>query len=291
MSPEDPNVRPVNGEIVGPDTAIARTQAATIEELSQTEEGKVIVARGIEMMKILRSASIAFTYPHDWVLFKADDRITGFCQDAGCQRFADIWGIEIYNLGEWMRTEDPDTKEFSWTITGDGVSKRTGLTVTGIAGTRYSYEEFITRRKLPRLQIETEVKKAARANLHGSIVRELAGLKSVPVEELDQVWSVAGMGAYKTSKLCPKGRGFGTGNERAGGTSAEKNGGIAPTDIPFCSFCEPPERLVFREKGNPPFWGCRNWEKHKNDKMVISHEDLVKRLDAEKAKSVDSDKK
>lgn len=288
MSSEDPNAKPVEAEVVPPDTTIIRTQAATIEELSQTDEGKIKLARGIEIMKVLRSASIAFTYPHDWVLFKAEERITGFCQDAGCQRFADFWGIEIYNLGEWIRTEDPDTKDFSWTITGDGLSKRTGLVVTGISGTRYSYEEFITRRRLPRLQIETEVKKAARANLHGSIVRELAGLKSVPIEELDQVWSTAGMGAYKTSKLCPRGRGFGTGNERAGGASAEKNGGIDQADIPVCEYCDPPVKLVYREKGDPPFWGCPNYNKHSAKRMIISHSDLLKQIENRKKASGDA---
>ncbi len=272
----------VAGEIVPPDTSIAKAQSSTIEELSQNEEGLAVLERGIEIMKVLRAASIAMTFPHDWVLFKAEDRVTGYCQDAGCQRFSDIWGIEIYNLSEWIRTKDEESGDFSWTITGDGLSKRTGQIVTGISGTRYSYEDFITRRKLPRLQIETEVKKAARANLHGSIVRELAGMKSVPEEELNGVWSVAGMGAYKTTKLSPKGRGFGTGNERAGGISADKNGGISPTDIPFCSFCEPPSRLVFREKGDPPFFGCKDYAKHPNDKMIISLADLQKKIAAQK---------
>ncbi len=271
----------VTGEIIPPDTSIARTQSATIEELAQSEEGVVKLDRGLGMMRTLRNASIAFTFPHDWVLFKADDRITGYLQDSGCQRIKDLWGIEIYDLGEWIKTEDPDTHEFSWTISGSGLSKRTGQVVVGISGTRYSYEDFIVHRKLKKLQIDTEVKKAARANLDGSIVRELAGVKSVPAEELDSVWSTAGMG-YKTTKLSPKGRGFGTANERAGGDS-DRNGGVAPQDIPFCSFCEPPERLVFRkEKG---FWGCRNYEKHPNDKMIIQHADLLKKIAAQKEKT------
>lgn len=279
MSSEDPD-GPVIGDIVPPDSSLVRSQAATVEELSQTEEGLAKLSRGIEIMKMLRAASIAMTYPHDWVLFKAENRITGFCQDAGCQRFSDIWGIEVYDLGTWDRTEDPDTKDFSWTITGSGLSKRTGQVVVGISGTRYSYEDFITKRKLPRLQVETEVKKAARANLHGSIVRELAGMKSVPMEELDQVWTVAKMGAYKTSALCPRGRGFGTADERAGGSS-EKNGGVDVQDIPFCSFCEPPERLVFRPEKK--FWGCRNYKSHEKDKMIIQHDVLLKQIADRKA--------
>lgn len=279
--PRDNNASDVaTGEIVPPDTQLAKTQGSTVDELAQSESGVVIVERGIAIIKTLRAASIALTYPHDWVLFKAEDRVTAYCQDAGCQRFSDLWGIEIYDLGEWIHTKDEETGDFSWSIEGSGLSKRTGQVVVGIFGTRYSYEEFIVRRKLPKLQISTEVKKAARANLHGSIVRELAGMKQVPMEELDQVWATAGMGAYKTTKLSPRGRGFGTGNERAGGASADKNGGLAPTDIPMCDFCEPPVRLVYREKGNPPFWGCPQYTKHPSKKMTINHDELVKNLAA-----------
>ncbi len=269
----------VTGEIVPPDTGLVKAQSVTIEQLANDDLGLEKVERGIAIMKTLRAASIALTFPHDWVLFKAEDRITGYLQDAGCQRVKDLWGIEITDIQDYIRAEDPDTKDFSYSITGNGFSKRTAQLVENITGTRYSYEDFIVKRKLRNLQVEVEVKKAARANLDGSIVRELAGLKSVPMEELDAVWKTAGMGEYKTSKLCPRGRGFGTADERAGGSS-DKNGGVEVQDIPFCSFCEPPERLVFRAEKQ--FWGCRNYAKHPNDKMIIQHKDLLKQIEDRK---------
>ncbi len=274
---ESPNV--MTGDIVPPDTSLVRVQSTTIEDLSNDEQGLQKIERGIAIMKTLRNASIALTFPHDWVLFKADDRITGFLQETGCQRIKDLWGIEVYDLGDWIRAEDMETKDFSWSISGTGISKRTGQIITGVTGTRYSYEDFIVKRKLRNLQIETEVKKAARANLDGNIARELAGMKSVPMEELDGVWKTAGMGEYKTSKLCPRGRGFGTADERAGGSS-DKNGGVDVQDIPFCLYCEPPERLVFRAEKQ--FWGCRNYGKHPDQKMIIQHKDLLKQIEDRK---------
>ncbi len=273
------NTEVVTGEIVSPDTGLVRAQSVTIEQLANDVDGLEKTERGIAIMKVLRAASIAVTFPHDWVLFKAEDRITGFLQEVGCQRIRDIWGIEITDLQEFVRTEDAETKDFSYAITGNGYSKRTGQMVYDLTGTRYSYEDFIVHRKLKALQIETEVKKAARANLDGNIVRALAGMKSVPAEELDEVWIKAGMTSYKSTKLCPKGRGFGTANERAGGSS-EKNGGVDVQDIPFCTYCEPPERLVFRAEKQ--FWGCRNYGKHPDQKMIIQHKDLLKQIEDRK---------
>lgn len=291
MSTENPN-ESITGEIVPPDTGIARTQAATIEELSQTEEGIVKLNRGLEMMRVLRTASIAATFPHDWVLFRAaeptGDRITGYCQDAGCQRFADFWGIEIFDLEDFIKSEDPDTKEFSWSITGSGLSKRTAQMVTGITGVRYSYEDFITKRKLNRLRIDAEVKKAARANLHGSIIRALAGMKSVPVEELDQVWGQSEMSKYKNSKLCPHGRGFGSQAERQG-AQVQQADDIQPGEEPLCEQCNPPKKMKFvaagesRSSGKPyaAFWSCS--AQGSNHKTIPHAEHMKKVLDRRQA--------
>jgi hypothetical protein len=262
MSQEEDKGAERTAEFVGPDTQLARTQASTVDALAQTEEGVDIVARGITIMKMLRAASIALTHPQDWVLFKAEDRITGYCQDAGCQRFSDLWGIEIFNLGQWERAEDPETKDFSYSITADGLAKRTGQTVVGITGVRYSTEDFITKRRLGRLQIDAEVRKAARANLHGSIVRELAGMKQVPEEELNQVWAQAGMPG-KTSAKCNRGRGFGTAAERHG-AQVQQSDDIKPGEEPFCQQCDPPTKMKFipggvsKDSGRPydAFWGC-----------------------------------
>lgn len=277
MAEQDPKP-PAEAELVERQTAVALPVTPySLQDLAASEEGEVVIQRTVDLVRALRAASIALTYPHDWVLFKADERITGFCQDAGCDRFRDFWGIEVFDLGPWERNEDNETKDFSWSITASGRSLRTGQVVHNITGVRYSYEDFITRRKLPRLQQEQEVKKAARANLEGTIIRELAGMKSVPIEELDLVWKTAGM-TYKETRLCPRGRGFGSGDERAGGSS-DKTGGLDQADIPFCNYCEPPVRLVFRSQGDPPFWGCPQYTKHKDKKMILNHSDLLKKIE------------
>ena len=287
MSSEETNIPTVEPEILGTDKSIVRYQGATIEELAQSDQGKAFLERAIDIMKTLRAASIALTYPHDWVLFKAEDRITGYLQDVGCQRIRDMWGIEIFNISDWTRVEGED-KEFSYTLTADGMCKRTGGVVEKITGTRYSYEDFIVKRRLNKLQIEAEVKKAARANLDGSIVRELAALKSVPAEELDQVWAAAGMGGYKTTKLCPKGRGFGSQAERQGANIKQSD--EIPAELqPMCQQCDPPYRMKFVPSGvsktndrpYDAFWTCTRNKDHK----TVKHADVLKSIEDRKRAS------
>lgn len=272
--PQETETRqPVEAEIVERESSLERYVPKTLEEIAADEQGEVLAERKVNILRALRGASLAMTHPSDWVLFKADHGVTGFLQEVGCQRIRDLWGIEIYDWSEWTLTKDEETGDFSYSITASGRSKLTGQTVHEITGVRYSYEPFITKRKLHKLQIANEVQKAARANCEGNIVRELTGTKSVPEAELNQCWEIAKMA--KNTKDSPKGRGFGTADERAGGTS-DKNGGIDQADIPVCDYCDPPVKLVFRAEKN--FWGCRNWEKHKDQKMIIQHDALLKRI-------------
>lgn len=254
------------GEVVDQETGLAqRSIPVTIDQLANAEDGLVVLERGIQIIKTLRAASIALTMPQDWVLFKADDRITGFLQDAGCERIFDLWGIEQYDLSDPYRTDDKETGHFSISIDGAAFSKRTGNHVEKVTGVRYSFEEFIARRRLPALQIEPEVRKAARRNLDGTHCRELAGLKSVPVEELDQVWSTAGM-TWKSSKFCAKGRGFGTQAERQG-ANVQQADDLKPGEEPVCDGCErtgKPSKMKFvpggvssrTQKPYEAFWSC-----------------------------------
>jgi hypothetical protein len=257
---------PIEPEVVE-QTAVARpVLPVTIDELAAAEDGVAIIERGIQVLRTLRRASIALTFPHDFVLFKAEDRITAYLQDVGAQRVWGLWGIDPVDWTDFQRTDDKDTGDFAISISGGGLCKRTGHLVENLTGTRYSYEEFIVKRKLNRLQIEPEVRKAARANLEGNILRTLAGLKSIPVEELDEVWATAGM-TWKSSKFCAKGRGFGSADMRAGG--ADERHGIDPADIPLCDVCQIP--LVFRpgKDGKPGFFGCAKWQSHKETKVIV----------------------
>jgi hypothetical protein len=215
------------------------------------------------------------TFPQDWVLFKAEERITAYLQDIGCQRVIDLFGIKQFDLSAFTREEAEDNSgDFSVSITGSALCERTGQTLLNITGTRYSYERFITDRKLRTLQIEPEVRKAARANLDGNMVRELAGLKSVPVEELDAVWAAAGQ-KWKNHALCPKGRGFGSQAERQGATVQQSE--IEPQFQPRCGTCNEVMRFVSagkNQQGKPyaAFWSCSS----RQHQYTLPHAQAIK---------------
>jgi hypothetical protein len=279
---EDPAIEP---EVVEKDTALASPALpVSINELASSEEGLVRLERGIQIVKTLRRASIALTYPHDWILYKAEDRITGYLQDVGVQRVWDLWGIEQFDLGKFERTDDKETGDFSISITSSAFCKRTGQTIENITGTRYSYEEFIVKRKLKRLQIEPEVKKAARANMDGNQGRELMGLKSVPMEELDEVWASAGM-TWKSSKFCPRGRGFGTQAERSG-AQVQQADDLKPGEEPICEQCDNGGKITKMKfvpagtssrTGKPydAFWSCTV---QNSGHKTVQHEEYKKIL-------------
>lgn len=271
-NPQNP-LPPIEPEFVERETGLSRYIPTTLDEIAADDQGEALAERKVNIVRALRGASLALTHPSDWVLFKAEHGVTAYLENVGCQRIRDLWGIEVTDWTKFERVDDADTGHFSYSIFADGHSNLTGQTVTQVLGVRYSYEPFIVKRNLPKLQVANEVMKAARANCEGNIVRELTGTKSVPIEELDLCWAIAKMDK-KTDK-CPKGRGFGTADERAGGTS-DKNGGVDQADIPVCDFCDPPVKLVFRaEKG---FWGCRNYQAHPTKKMIVNHEALLKTI-------------
>jgi hypothetical protein len=240
-----------------------------INELANLEEnrGKEIIEHRAAILENLRIASIKLTVPRDWTLFKnREGVVTGFLGDEGCDRVKKLWGIQIDGLSQPERIPPTGTASdgaFAWAMRGDGHCKITGESVYDMEGVRYSNERY-AEEKPDGIQREVAVKKAARANLDGGIARELMGMKSVPIEELDNAWK----GGWKNSSLCNKGRGFGSADERAG-SGASSAHGIDPQDIPECDVCRIP--LVWRAgKGDKEgFFGCRNWEKHKDTKVIV----------------------
>jgi hypothetical protein len=247
----------------------------TINELAALDDkkGLAIVEARSEILQALRVASIKLTMPADWTLFRAvDDRgetITGFLGDQGCDRVKKLWGIQIDNISEPVRIEAKDGT-FAYQLTGDGKCGVTGECVFDMEGVRYSNERY-AEEKPEGIQREVAVRKAARANLDGGITRELAGLKSVPVEELDKAWE----GSWRKSSMCAKGRGFGSKNTRMG-QGDEKTADIDPADIPICEVCK--TKLVFRPNGKPPFWGCSTYQKHPDNKQTVEHDKLLKQI-------------
>lgn len=276
---------PVEGEVVEERGIALRHPSVptTINELAalDKDQGLAIIEQRTKIFHSMRMASIALTFPGDWTLFKdRDGRIAGYLGDQGCDRIKKMWGIQVNNLGLMRRIEDADhVEEFAYGITGDGVCGLTGEAVFDMEGIRYSTEKYATE-KPEGIQRTVAVQKAARANLDGSITRELAGMKSVPSQELDKAWE----GTWKKSELCNKARGFGSADERVGGEN-EKSG-VSPQDIPFCSFCEPKVKLVYRPAKK--FYGCPNYNSHPDDKMILPLEDLLKKIANKKAKPVDA---
>jgi len=105
------------------------------------------------------------------------------------------------------------------------------------------------------------VRKAARANLDGGVTRELAGMKSVPVEEIAAAWE----GTPKKIEACRHGRGFGTRDERLGARS-EKAPDVDPPVCPHCG-----STGVFREgkNGRPGFYGCPKYKTHESQRWIV----------------------
>ena len=178
-------------------------------------EAHEIVEARVQILETLRKASIRATHPEDWVLFKAraedGGQIVGFLEDAGTDRVRALWGIRIFNITKAEKIVGNDPTDFMYVITGDGECAITHEIVEQMEGGRSSKDDFCKDKHGAALDMA--VRKAARANLDGGITRELAGMKSVPVQELEAAW----IGTSKTIDRCRKGRGFGTHDERLGG--------------------------------------------------------------------------
>jgi hypothetical protein len=152
-----------------------------------------------------------------------------------------------------------------YVIRGDGRSRLTLQTVSNVEGGRQSTDDFC--KDKTGAALELTVRKATRANLDGGIVRELTGLAAVPIEDLASAWE----GTAKKTEHCRRGRGFGTQDERLGATRE----GEPDVEPPTCPHCAPvngqPVKLKYRPgKGDRvAFFGCPNWEKHPNAKVIV----------------------
>lgn len=255
--------------------------AITIAELAALRgESDDVVAARVRVIQTLRAASIRATGPPDWVLFKSPDehggQIVGYLQDCGADRVRDLWGIEIFNVSKPEKIVGDTPGAFYYLISGDGHCRLTGQRVESMEGGRSSLEDFCKGKA--GAELELAVRKAARANLDGGITRELAGMKSVPIEELKDAWT----GTKKQVESCRLGRGFGTRSERLGARSEK-----APdVDPPICPHCQ--SIGVYRPaKGDPgtreyraAFYGCPKWESHRDRKFIIPADGWVAKQQA-----------
>lgn len=222
----------------------------SLEQVAAMHEtaAKVIDAR-IDIVKRLRVASLKLTNPEDWVLNQnRDGRVTGYLQDAGCERIQPLWGIDVFNVGEPQRMASTDDDSFCYWMTGDGRSRFTGGSVEGAMGVRYSNDDFIVNSKKKGIQLEFLLRKCARANLDGNIIRTISGLHLVPIEEIQEAWA----GTKKITEHCAWGKGF-SAQERSA-----RQGQSGPA--PACPICNGRTHFVKAGEGRngpyPAFWGC-----------------------------------
>jgi len=220
---------------------------------------EIIEAR-VQVIATLRTASIRATHPEDWLLFKSpDERVIGYLQDAGCDRVRDLWGIEVYDISRPEKVAGAEPAVFHYLITGSGRCKLTRQTVEAMEGGRSSTDDFC--RGKTGADLELAVRKAARANLDGNVTRELAGMKSVPLDEIELAWAATN----KKIAHCRQGRGFGTGDERVGATRA----GVPDVPPPICPHCH--TKGVYRPAKNNrgAFYGCPQYATHPDQKFII----------------------
>lgn len=225
------------------------------------EAVEIIEAR-IRVLETARMAGIKATHPEDWILFKARDdqggQIVGYLQDSGCERVRDIFGISIYNVSppEKLAGATPDV--FHYLVRGDGSCTLTAQSIEGIEGGRSSTEDFC--KDKTGAALELAVRKAARANLDGQIVRELAGLGGVPIAELQTAWT----GTHKVIDRCRKGRGFGSGDERLGAARE----GVPDVPPPMCPHCNEAGQYRAGKGNRAAFYGCKNWDRQGHPKWT-----------------------
>jgi hypothetical protein len=236
----------------------------TLGELAARKgEAIEIIEARIQVLETLRRASIRATSPADWLLFKSPEeqggQVVGYLQDCGADRVRDLYGIEIFGVSKPEKVVGNDPRIFHYLITGSGRCKLTRQVLEEVEGGRSSTDDFCKAKE--GLDLELAVRKAARANLDGNITRELAGMKSVPIADLEKAWE----GTSKRVDECRRGRGFGTRDERLGARTEK-----APdVDPPICPHCQ--SKCTYRPaKGTRgAFYGCPKWDTHKDKKFTV----------------------
>lgn len=252
---------------------------STLSQLAgQLDRGLDIIKARAAILETARRAAIRMTSPEDWLLFKdKEGRTVGYLQDAGCDRVRDVYGIEVFDISKPEKIQI-GTAEFMYVITGSGRCHLTGQVVESIEGGRSSTDDYIVRQNPPLIgsQMELAVRKSARANLDGGITRALAGLQSVPLEEITEAYRGD---TKKTRARFREGRGFSSGAERRGAAVESEWNGEAP-NCPTCN-----AKMVYKSGGLTKdgraygaFWSCSTYPKCKGS---MKHEDWVSSLPAD----------
>lgn len=258
-----------------PETAVELRRPSvpiTIDQLAMLpvqERNKVIEGR-IETLTTYMRASIRGTFPEDWVLNRSPDgAVLAYLQDKGCKRPSmKMWGISVTPTSDARKLMQSDGS-FIYVQTGDGFCSATGEQIIGVEGSRTSNDDNV--RHLKSAELEMAVRKNCRANLDGRIIRNLAGLREVPIEMLADCWK----DTNKSVEHCVKGHGFGTQAERRGAVLQEDSG-IAESDKPKCGLCGKvmkyiPAGRTKEGKTYQSFFSCPSNQEHKKANEAREH--------------------
>lgn len=219
------------------------------------DRGLEIIKSRTQILEAARKASILMTRPEDWLLHKNNEGvIVGYLQDAGCQRVAPIWGISVFGLSKPEKLP-AEGGGFIYIQSGSGHCKLTGQTLNDEEGGRGSKDDVA--KYVSGTEQELLVRKCARANLDGRIIRKLTGLSSVPHEEL---LAVAPNFNWANAR---KGKGFGSSTDRRSERTGETVGGgqfDMSIPVPKCPKCAGPmwdNRLDKKRGPNSPVFKCK----------------------------------
>jgi hypothetical protein len=256
-------------------SALALRDPGVPVDLSQlsargSEDALGIIDARAGVIRSVRRFALLETYPSDYTAFRRPDGVvTCYLDDDGCARVRDLFGISIFNVSRPERVAGTDGS-FMYFVTGDGRCSLTHQVIEAIEGGRSSSEKFCDGKS--GAELERVVRKAARANLNGTITRELAGLESIPIDELARVWT----GTPKSIDAIAKGRGFGTSAERLGGNPERGAPDVPP---PNCGVCGAPGRWINGPRG--AFYGCPDLNKHRDRKWTQDAEQWVAKMKAQ----------
>lgn len=325
MPDQEQDVREVTPEVVPtaiPGALVSQrpTEGGIMDLIANEERAVELVKARAATVSHARRAAISVTTPEDWVFFRDyDGRETGYLQDAGADRVRDIMGIEVFNIRTPQRIpEKPvEGEAFTYIVIGDGRCKLTGQIVEAMEGGRASTDDFIVKQKeesRPKgANLELLVRKSARANLDGNITRELAGLKTVPIQEVVDAWKDQPKKDVRKARV---GRGYGTekwpGSSLRGSSPAPRNDqrqqqGAPPAEslpdytkdfAPTCEKHNVDMQLVpagvSKKSGNAfsAFWTCPQGKADCKTLDALSyHNRLVKERDGDGSSSSNTDER
>lgn len=227
-----------------------------------------VIDTKIKVLTTIRKAALLMTYPTDWTKYRADDgSVICYLEDAGADRVRDLFGISIFDVTRAEKIIGDEPGDFCCVVMGSGRCSLTGQSVEMMEGVRGSKEKACE--GLSGAMLEARVRKLARANLDGGITRELAGLKSVPEEELQDAWR----GTSRTTDRCHQGRGYGTKAER---TAARSQAPAPQVAAPVCPHCQARGIYHAEKDGRSAFYGCPNYRDHPQKKFIINADAWIK---------------